>query len=93
MNKSSSSIQRTQHVETRLRQRGMREADLSFIYEYGSEVANGYMITERDAGELERRARLFIETAHRLKGKRLVADGNVAITVFHSNDAQQKRLC
>ncbi len=65
----------SKHAGIRARQRGYRQADISFVIENGTQVPDGYFLREKDAASIIRRARLMIsnwkytlEQASRLRG-------------------------
>jgi len=85
-------VRLTRHARCRVRQRGMRENDASFVVRHGTEAGNGYIFTQKDEEEIVRQAKSLMQTARRLRGKYIVCDGGDVITAFHATDRQQHRL-
>lgn len=80
------------HAQIRTQQRGLKQDDVHFVCDYGTETINGFMLTERDAKALEAEARYLLNKAERLRGVLVPVEGSTAKTVFHSTHKQQKRL-
>lgn len=76
----------TQHAESRMRQRGFRNADVSLVLSVATRVADdAFLLSDKDAArEIERR-RHEIQQLERLRGVRLVLEGETVITVYHSD--------
>lgn len=75
----------THHAETRMRRRGFRNADVSLVISVATRVADGaFFLSDKDAvREIERR-RHEIQQLERLRGTKLVVDGEDVITLYHS---------
>lgn len=82
----------SRHAEARIRQRGLRHDDVRFVCQFGTETPKGYLLTERDAADLEAEARYTMLKAQRLRGVLVSLAGNTAKTVFHATRRQQRRL-
>lgn len=76
----------TNHAETRMRQRGFRNTDVSLIFSVATRVADdAFFLSDKDAvREIERR-RHEIQQLERLRGTKLVVDGEDVITLYHSD--------
>ncbi len=70
----------------------LKQDDVHFVCNYGTETTNGYMLTEHDAKALEAEARYMLNKAERLRGVLVPVAGDTAKTVFHSTRKQQKWL-
>ncbi len=83
----------TNHAETRMRQRGFRKADVSLVLSIATPVAeDAFFLSDKDAArEIERRRR-EIQQLERLRGTKLVVDGDTVITLYHS-DQKPSRFC
>jgi hypothetical protein len=76
----------TQHAETRMRQRGFRNADVSLVFSVATRVADdAFFLSDKDAArEIERR-RHEIQQLERLRGTKLIVDCENVITLYHSD--------
>ena len=82
----------SKHAQLRLSQRGMSLADAHLIIEFGSEAADGYLITRRDVAELQRETKWLLHRVARLESKLIVVRDGALITAFHSTKSQQRRF-
>jgi len=82
----------TNHARGRIRQRGLRERDVEFILNYGTDTGDGVILAKKDAQRIIANAKRQIEAAERLVNKRVVADGEEIITVFHADRRQAHQL-
>lgn len=80
------------HARIRAQQRGLRFADIDFVVRYGSQVRDGYVLSDADAAELESEARSMLETASRLRGIYVPFTAQTVKTVFRANRKQLSRL-
>ena len=78
----------TKHGMARIRQRGLKESDVDFIMRNGTDTGDGYMVTEKDARNMIKKAKQLIAMAERLRNKRIVADGAEVLTAFHATRQQ-----
>ncbi len=76
----------TQHAETRMRQRGFRNVDVSLVLSVATRVADdAFFLSDKDAArEIERR-RHEIQQLERLRGTKLIVDCENVITLYHSD--------
>ena len=76
----------TQHAETRMRQRGFRNADVSLVFSVATRVADdAFFLSDKDAArEIERR-RHEIQQLEHLRGTKLIVDCENVITLYHSD--------
>lgn len=76
----------TQHAETRMRQRGFRNADIDLVLSVGTRIADdAFFVSNHDVmREIERRRR-EIQQLERLRGSKLVVQGETVITLYHSD--------
>lgn len=82
----------TKHAQKRLSQRGIRQKDLELLMKHGSEVQDGYFMTNRDADRVIRRLKETIRALERLKGKRAVVTENAVVTAFHVSPRTERSL-
>ena len=79
-------IRFTHHAETRMRQRGFRNADVNLVLSVATRVAeDAFFLSDKDAArEIERRKR-EIQQLERLRGTKLIVEGSNLITLYQSN--------
>ena len=84
----------TRHAETRMRQRGFRNADVSLVLSVATRVAgDAFFLSDKDAArEIERR-RHEIQQLERLRGTKLIVDGKNVITLYHSDHKPSRGTC
>lgn len=70
----------------------MREKDVDLVIRYGTEVAGGVLLRQRDVCEIEQHVKRDLSRLHRLIGTFVASDGAVAITTWRATAEQQKRL-
>lgn len=82
----------TGHAKTRMRQRGIRNGDITLILECGTQIdEETWLMRERDARrEIEARKR-DIQALERLVSTKLVMRGERVVTVYPSRPDDQKR--
>lgn len=76
----------THHAEARMRQRGFRNADIGFVLSVATRVADdAFFLSDKDAAhEIERRRR-EIQQLERLRGTKVIVEGETLITIYQSN--------
>lgn len=76
----------THHAETRMRQRGFRNADIGLVLSVATRVAeDAFFLSDKDAArEIERRRR-EIQQLERLRGTKLIVEDENVITLYHSD--------
>lgn len=81
----------TRHAETRMRQRGFRNADIGLVLSVATRVAeDAFFLSDKDAArEIERRRR-EIQQLERLRGTKLIVEGENVITLYHSDRKQSR---
>ena len=74
----------TNHAEQRMRQRGIRDADVSLLLKVAEPVSDDALLLTRQkaAREIERRRR-EIQQLERLRGTRLIIEDGALVTVYH----------
>lgn len=78
----------TKHAHARIRQRGMREQDVEFILNHGTENGDRVFLSARDADALILKAKKMIAAAERLKNKMVVIRDGKVITAFTADRRQ-----
>jgi hypothetical protein len=73
----------THHAEARLRQRGFRNGDVSLVLSVATRVTeDAFFLSDKDATrEIERR-RNEIQQLERLRGTKVIVDGESIITIY-----------
>lgn len=75
----------TRHGETRMRQRGYRNADLDLVLSSATCVADdAFLLTNRDAGREIARRKREIQQLERLRGSKMIIKGGTLITLYHA---------
>lgn len=75
----------TQHAETRMRQRGFRNADVDLVLSVATRVADdAFFLSDRDAAREIGRCRRKIQQLERLRGTKLVIEGQTVITLYRA---------
>lgn len=82
----------SKHVAQRAQQRGRRQNEVEFVLAHGTEVRGGIILSDKDAIEIERRARQEIAMANRLRGIYVPTKDDVATTIFKATPKQRSRL-
>ena len=80
------------HALRRLRQRGLREADLERLKRHGEEFDEGYLMSKRTIDEHITRLKWEIQRLERLKGVVLIEQDNTLVTVYRSSRRRQRRI-
>lgn len=89
---SAAELKLTQHALTRFAQRGFRDGDAELIMAIGTEVEGGYLVRQRDVRDFEQRVKRLLERVYRSAGKRLVVEGDVVVTGYHSRPSKERNL-
>ena len=76
----------TSHAEARMRQRGYRDADIGFVLSVATRVSeDAFFLSDKDAArEIERR-RHEIQQLERLRGTKVILEGESFITIYHAD--------
>ena len=89
---SKSVLELTPHAVMRLSQRGFRKGDAEWIMTIGTEVEGGYLVREKDVLDIERWLKHLLQRVHRLRGKRLVVEGDAVATGYLARPSKQRKL-
>lgn len=82
----------TRHADMRLRQRGLRDADLRLLLTAASQVSpDAYLLTEQDAVREIAQRKQEIQCLERLKGCKVVVVGGTIITCYRAGRENQKK--
>ncbi|MXY52706.1 MAG: DUF4258 domain-containing protein [Gammaproteobacteria bacterium] len=82
----------TRHAERRMRQRGLRDADVKLVKECGTVAPYGRVVLlDRDADREIREYKRRIQTLERLRGCVVVTDGTTVITCYRPVGKARRR--
>jgi hypothetical protein len=82
----------TDHVLHRIRQRGLRESDLAFVIEHGSEVADGVFLRDQDARDIIGYAKTLITLATRLRRTYVVIKDDKLVTAYKPARKKERNI-
>ncbi len=83
----------TQHAQSRVRQRGMRESDIPVIVAAGTPVDDDSLfLLAQDVDREIRLRKQEINALERLRGCRVVIAGDKVLTVYRPSRRTEKRL-
>ncbi|NCA72151.1 MAG: DUF4258 domain-containing protein [Sphingobacteriia bacterium] len=83
----------TQHAQSRIRQRGLRESDIAMIVATGTAVdADSLLLLAQDVDREIRRRKQEIGALERLRGCRVVIAGDQVVTVYRPSRRTERRL-
>jgi hypothetical protein len=83
----------SRHAETRMRQRGLRKADVELIVGCATLVgADVYFLSRKDVEREIRRRRQEIQTLERLRNQKVVVADGTVVTCYRSRPDDQKRI-
>ena len=83
----------TQHAESRIRQRGLRESDIPMIVDAGTPVDDdSLLLLAQDVDREIRRRKQEISALERLRGCRVVIAADKVGTVYRPSRRTEKRL-
>ena len=90
---ATSNLKFSNHANGRMRQRGLRESDISFIFQHGSQIDDAvFFLSNKDTDREIRRRKREIQTLGRLRNKKVVTAGANIVNCYHSNNSDQKRI-
>ncbi|MBY6266542.1 hypothetical protein EI613_32355 (plasmid) [Azospirillum sp. 412522] len=82
----------TRHATTRMAQRALHADDLELIMLVGTEVEDGYLVREKDCQAAERYLKRLLDQVRRLRGARVVVDGEQVVTVYRAGSSKKRHL-
>ena len=82
----------TSHAEKRLQQRGMRIADVKLIMQYGTEVADGYLLRRKDVAKAMSNLKKVMTRLEHLEGRVVIEEDQHVITAYKTCRKKQRRL-
>ena len=82
----------TRHAAVRMRQRGLRDDDMSLLLRAASQVSpDVYMLTERDTAREIARRKSEIQSLERLNGCKVVVEQGCIVTCYHAGKKNRKK--
>jgi hypothetical protein len=83
---------KSRHAEKRLNQRGIRSHDVDLLLNSATRVAqDAYLLTNGDVEREIVRRKKEIQQLERLRGLKLVVEGDILVTAYRSKKADQRR--
>lgn len=83
----------TDHAARRMRQRGMRDADLALLLDTADQIApDAYALTDRAAAEAIAARKREIQRLEKLQGWIAIVEGGRVITCYRAQREPRKRL-
>lgn len=83
---------RTRHAERRLNQRGIRPCDVDLLLNSATQVSpDAYLLTNSDVEREILRRKQEIQQLEKLRGIKLVVQGDTLITAYRSQQSDQRR--
>ncbi len=82
----------SRHAEERIRQRGVRESDVSFVLRYGTPVPDGYVLRPRDVAEAETELKRTLARLERLKGTFVAVEEDTVLSVYRPCKVRRRKL-
>lgn len=83
----------TQHAQSRIRQRGLRESDIPVIVAAGTPIdTDSLLLLAQDVDREILRRKQEIGALERLRGCRVVIAGDKVVTVYRPSRRTEKRL-
>ena len=87
-----STLTLTTHAAVRMAQRGIVSKDAELIVLIGTEVADGYLVRERDYQEVEHAIKQILHRLRRIVGRRLIVQSGQIVTAYHASKKYERRL-
>ncbi len=85
-------LARSRHAEIRLNQRGIRTRDVDLVLNAATRVApDAYLLTDSDVEREIVRRKQEIQQLERLRGLKLVVEGDTLVTAYRSKQSDQRR--
>ena len=82
--------QLTHHAAARCRQRGIPDAALDLVMQYGEETNRGYFLSRKATAERRDELRRELHLLERAEGLFVAADGSIAITAYKSQRSHDR---
>jgi len=82
----------TDHAAIRMAQRSFGVSDVELAMMIGTEVEGGVLVRDRDCEQVLTALAAFRRQIERLRGKRIVCEGERLVTAYRANPKKAKRL-
>ena len=82
----------TKHIRNRCQQRGIKEADLDLIFQYGTETPKGVILTHKDVAVVEREVKNLVNRLSKLQDVFVAMDGETMMTAFRATKQQRRSM-
>lgn len=74
----------TNHAEARMRQRGFRKVDVDLVLSVATRIGeDAFLLTDQDAAREIQRRKHEIQQLERLRGSKMIVEGDALITLYH----------
>jgi hypothetical protein len=80
------------HAALRMAQRGLAISDVELALTIGTEVEGGIFVRDKDCDQVLKALAAVRRQVERLRGKRLVCDGERLVTAYRAEPKKAKRL-
>lgn len=82
----------TTHAKSRLKQRGLASDDVSLIVEYGEDVGDGFLMTDKAINNRKKCLASELQRLDKLRGVAVIEDQGVIITAYRADKRRIKKL-
>ena len=84
---------KTKHARRRMQQRGYRNTDIELVMQHGTDVDDGYLLSNQDVHRVVKRLKRQIRKLEHLKGTYVVlGEGSELITAYRPDSYRTTRL-
>ena len=89
---SQTSFSLSQHAKKRLRQRGLADGDITLIVEYGEDVEDGFVMTNKAIKNRKEKIAREMQQLEKLRGVAVIESQGVIVTTYRADKRRIKRL-
>ncbi len=87
-----SNLSYSAHAVSRMGQRALKESDIDLIREIGTDTGDGFFVHDKDVRAYEQRLKELTNKVRRLRGTRVVIEGDCIVTAYRATTRKQKHL-
>ena len=87
-----SALTPTAHASVRMAQRGISPKEAELIVLIGTQLDDGYYVTNANYQEVEHAMKRLMHQLKRVVGKRLIASSGQIVTAYHPDQRHQRLL-
>lgn len=80
------------HANRRMRQRGLRKADLELITQFGSIIDDGFILRRKDAEAAKCEMKRTIADLDRLAGVAVITKSDTVVTYYRPTKSKRRRM-